>query len=720
MSIPIHIITNHSTTEGKLQEGLPRRTEEVYSQFKGNKTKWREWQRHPETEHHFYSTFEPLNPSQRLSESNPPHLMHGWAGDYDSPRIAALTDEEVWKLVHDKCPGGLRPTFAHRTFSGMIRLTWLFEQPVPADNEEVLKAFMKQFAKETKAEALLPGLDKASFHPFTYWEYSGERHTLGDPLSPQTVERIFFNAVSGLRVSTSDINIPLEVVAEEVEKRFPNRWEGEFSEGARGPLFWVNDGIERVGAQVTPEGMICYSTRAGSNFMSWREIFGSDFTREYEEKRLEEVVDDVWFTGQHYLTRLPFEGWSRLNKEDFVLRLKAHGFEVGKPKKGKLISEAEEALIYVQDYRFIHGMAPFVFNKSEIVTHNGYKYLNIANAEPIQPADNGDPENFPWIYRFLTQVWDPVPINGVMPDKYYTAWLQRAYKSALEGKPESGHAVVIAGPPGLGKSLLSVFLLRKMFGGSSDAGDYLLNGGSGFNKELGGVGIWYVDDNTSAASFSDHRKFSEMLKKHVATPEVKYHPKYLDSVVLPWRGRLVVTCNTDADSLSIVPNLDGTILDKLMLFKFRDDGWDPQFLPSYELEAMIEKELPYFCKWLMDWEPPEAIVKGVSARYGVVPYHHPDIVSVAREASADHRIVEILNLWRKQFGKMSETTVWEGNATELVAAFSAVEGLQAVVKDYSPIRLGRALHKVEDYCPFLTLKSKNGYSYYEIDLGTED
>ena len=55
----------------------------------------------------------------------------------------------------------------------------------------------------------------------------------------------------------------MDVLESEIQKRFPNRWVGEFDIGSRGPLFWIDDGIDREGCQIVEDGVVCYSDRAG-------------------------------------------------------------------------------------------------------------------------------------------------------------------------------------------------------------------------------------------------------------------------------------------------------------------------------------------------------------------------------------------------------------------------------------------------------------------------
>ena len=59
-----------------------------------------------------------------------------------------------------------------------------------------------------------------------------------------------------------------KLVAEKVGAVYGHRWTGDFDVGCRGPLFWIDDGIDREGCQVAEDGMICYSDRAGRGFAS--------------------------------------------------------------------------------------------------------------------------------------------------------------------------------------------------------------------------------------------------------------------------------------------------------------------------------------------------------------------------------------------------------------------------------------------------------------------
>jgi len=137
-----------------------------------------------------------------------------------------------------------------------------------------------------------------------------------------------------------------------------------------------------------------------------------------------------------------------------------------------------------------------------------------------------------------------------------------------------------------------------------------------------------VDDSSSANSVESHRRFSQMIKKGVANTRHQYHRKFHDAQTVDWMGRIIDTLNDDPESIQAIPHTDGSILDKISLYKFKDHGIE--FPGHVELDAILNQELPHFAAWLLSWTPPE-FTRG-SERYGVKSYHHPIkvVVGLAR------------------------------------------------------------------------------------------
>lgn len=693
--------------------GHPSNVRKTIPSFQ-NKTKFREWCILDTTDHCFYSTFEALNPNQRVSGANPAHKMSGFVADYDGDSIDTSDMAALTAAIKAKSPGGWAPTWVTKTRSGKARAVWEFEQPLLVDNDIFLDKLMDSLLSETKAKTLIKdgGWDSASRNPAMLWELGTDWTPTGaGPIRREKLEGLFYDIAKKTTGPRGKVHIPMEVLAEKVRETFPGRWSGEFDVGARGPLFWIDDGIDRVGCIVQPGGVWCYSTRSPKSFVTWSDIFGESFVKDYRDKQLAEAVSETWFDGKKYWVKDGRGVWSPIIKEDFILRLRLAGFSHNARKKGDPASEIDEVLGYVQDHRRIHGAAPFLFNFEETVQVGAKRYINThAHLRPLQPNGSGDEAKWPHLFDWF---------NGWMDDPkscaYVMAWLQRFYSSSLKGQPKAGHSLIVAGDADKGKSLFSTFLLPTIFNGGADAGRFLM-GHEAFNKELSESPVWYVDDNTSGATSAEHRRFSEMLKKLSATPKVTVRAMYSEPVDIERRGRIVLTTNTDADSLAILPNLDGTILDKLMVVKMSETHV-PWFnrMPSSQIEEVIRKELPHFLTWLLDyWRPPPEVTAGASGRYGINTYHHPGIISLAKDLSADQRDLEMLHFW---WDLRADKKPWTGNLSSLLGTLGTYDELQVFTRNLNKVAFGRTMSKLASQNPKNIEKQVDGQVVtYKIQL----
>ena len=347
------------------------------------------------------------------------------------------------------------------------------------------------------------------------------------------------------------------------------------------------------------------------------------------------------------------------------------------------------------------GAAPFVFRPPGLMFLTGdQRVLNTFTRTALVPAPGpvefGPNGPMPFLSEYIGGFFDPKEQLD-----YFLAWLQRFYHSALELRLDSGQNIFIAGEPGIGKTLLSTQVIAKLVGGHAAAENYLL-GRTDFNSQLFETALWTVDDTSANDDVHAHRKFSTIVKRMAANTTFEYHAKFQVPCQVVWRGRVVVTCNTDEESIRIIPDLDLSILDKIMLFRASDRKLD--FLPSRELEALIDRELPYFARWLLDWKAP-AHVAG-TARYGVDSYHEASLVKVAKHSSRSNEFLEILEDWKKDYFAEAKDD-WEGTAYQL---------LVAIGKDPSKANAIRHLTPAKVNLQMSALKNK-GYPIIAVDSG---
>lgn len=616
-----------------------------------NKAEFRDWCSSSNTNHAFVSMCEGNAPGERVSNANQVNKSYGFIADYDAP-----VDWDVVEIqINDATD--YAPKWICKTYSGYLRAIWEFDEPLPID-KNLYEIFVKEVAKSVKAQRLLAGFDDCSFKANQYFEIGEEWKQIGRELSSSIVHAALNRAIQKKPPTTSAITIPISVIAEQVESSYPGRWLGDFEIGSRGPLFWINDGIDRDGCQVAEDGMICYSDRAGKGFVSWGEIFGGAFIQKYEEKKVAVVMEDYWFNGKNHFKLL--HGCAvTIPKDQLVLELRQKGFST-KPKKGQTISEVDSAVLMINNQNRVDEIAPVVFSDERVVSYNGCRILNNASNRAIQPAEDGDPKYWPFLYGWLSQLFNPA---GDRPaTDYFYSWLKRFYEAALYYKFQQGQALLLVGMTNKGKSLLSNRVIGTLVGGFADASDYL-SGHTKFNKDLGRSAAWVIDDTVSAASFEDQRKATELIKRAVANPRIEYQAKYADTLSIPWTGRVIMSLNMDANSLTVIPALDSSNRDKIMALRISDFATS-DFPPSYELEQTIEMELPHFARYLLDWQVPQEL--NDFSRFGVDSFIDESIVSAAYDNSSRSAIAELVEFFVEKYRgseNLEDEDTWRGTLT---------------------------------------------------------
>lgn len=648
------------------------------------KAEFRSWCNDQGTKHCFYSPVEGINQNARITVENPAYRMYGLVVDFD-----ALIDDNSVALIQKNGEAGLLPHWITKTFSGHRRLIWEFEEPIMVDNEDITERFLKLLGKKLKVKNILPGVDETSFKVAQYFErgYDWQEIPNWSPVPSSTLNGLFVQAATAKTVRGTGPDIPVEVVAAEVEKRWPGRIIGDFVEGTRTPLFWIEDGIDRIGAQVGRFGMLCYSERAGKSFVHWGEILGQSFIDQFETNRIGDAAEGIWFDARHYWVQEESGKWAARNKDDTIMHLKVQGISARLEPKANA-SDAERVLVAAQKLRTIKAAAPIVHDKREVVVVNGEKYLNISTIKVMQPADAATEADFPWLAEFFLKIWaEP------MPDQrdHFLAWLKHFYSNALTGRPQQGQGIIIAGPPSAGKTFLNHQILGRMMGGHSDATDFLM-GKTNFNKTNAEVALWAIDDTRGASSWENKSAFSGAFKKHVANPSVRVEGKNQNSFEIPWKGRIVITCNRDKEALEIIPALNSTIKDKISLFWLSD--WKAKFLPSGGSEEVVAKELPFFLRWLLDWPEPDYVLSK-DPRYHVESFHHEKMIDFAHDSSPAARLTELLDLYfESQPGNVKVKAIW-ATPTKLRKLLSQEASARDALKEFSRNRMASALETLE-------------------------
>lgn len=694
---------------------------------RNKKEQYHRWRNLPTISHQFYSPFEGLNPHARITkpavgtEGNPPCKMHGLVMDVDQ----CHTDEAIVAAA-GSFPAKCRPRRYERTASGNCRLLWEFEHPLNVPNYEFAVHLLKTFIKKWKLDSTLGGFDEPAFvDPSRYYCNGGQWTDLPAPTVVPRSELMTVEYAAATTFSWSTQRewtaLPLEKVRDQLLKdhRFAASWADKaFEIGERGPSWWVDGSASGDSAVVFATGMYTFSMHATKAFFPWVDLLGRGYMESATATSVADSVEGIYFDGKQYYRKLLKGEWKAFGKEDTIAYLTTvRRVSAKAPKNG--VSDCARALQYVQEHHYVDGAVPVVFREPGLVELNGKSLLNTSTRRAIRPAP-GASRGWGVDFPYIASVFD-----GLFPEEYegrkfFMSWLAVFYRMSVANALSSGQNVVIAGGPGMGKTLFQRGMLGRLFGGGAEAGDYLM-GKDNFGGELFENALWWLDDAGVAANREMHKAFSEALKKMAANRSHKVHVKYAMPAQTQWQGRIMVSCNDDAQSVQMLPSLDMSIIDKLMLFRVPPESKKPVFLPFDEGEAAIVRELPHFGRFLLEWVTPEEC-RDVDPRFGgVKAFADPYLVRTANHSSSTAPLAEILDDFREQFRRMNMTAgCWEGTAAQLHIALNADTGRKESMRSYPIEKLMTQLNTLTQKGYPIKVRADGEHRVWSLELPSAD
>lgn len=640
------------------------------------------WCQKPTTKNCHFSAFEGLDPLRRVGGDNPVLIMHGLVADYD----AKCTEEMILSTVAES-PTEFAPNYGSNTFSGGGRLVWLFEEPVTVPNMEVAITFQKLVMKKMKLTKYLPGFDMEAFvDPCRYFEKGRLWQLLTNDKIPSNMVWQWLYEAGGKRKwdSQGELNIPMDRIAAEVQKQYPNKWKGTFEDGARGTRFWDETADNSTAAVVRGSGMQCFTGDQG--FIPWHEILGQSFVDRYRANATGAIIKDSFYDGKHYWVKGLHDYWVNMTKDDMRLRLKVKYGLSATPGKKDNFSDVDRVVHAMQEQKSVTSAAPFIHKPQGLCMFEGRRYLNTSDVRCLEPSARDITEwgdGFPWLASYLDGFFEPKEQLD-----YFLSWWKHFYEHGLKQKPRTGHALFIAGDTNVGKTLMSTGMISRTVGGNTDASAFLL-GDSNFTSHVISSPIMSVDDTHGASDARKHTVYSSNVKKVVANRHQLFEEKHVKAGMVEWLGRVIVTMNMDDESSKLLPNCDISIMDKIMLLRCAPGYLE--FPEPEEMERIKSEELPCFCRWLLNWKIPDHC-KG-DVRFGVTPYHDKHLYNAAIQASGSYSFFELLTDFLQQLP--DDEVAWEGTSTRLIADMCLDERIAVLANKYSPAQAASILGQLK-------------------------
>ncbi len=529
------------------------------------------------------------------------------------------------------------------------------------------------------------------------------------------------------------------MVKAELDKNpaFAHQWKDiEFVLGAQGPTWWVGESESPKSATVKESGMFTFSSHATKEFYSWGELLGFSFVDQYKAQHAGDAVAGIFYDGQNFWREISRGDWKGENVDTIMRYMKHSKGLSAKVNPGEQSSELDLAYEFVVDKNRIDGAMPFVFKKNGPIEVHGKPCLNTHTRRVMRPVDQpvewAHPDHFPFISKMLGPLMDETSTDRFwlrgdrLATQHLISWMSYFYRSAYELNLRSGTNIFIAGPKNMGKTLFNQNILGAIMGGTASALAYLMKEDA-FGSELFEKAHWAIDDGTMSTTLSAHRRFGEMIKSMAANSTFRYHCKFRVPLQVVWEGRVVVTLNSDATSARLLPNMDMTIMDKIELYSTNDIP-TVSFPSRDELERILARELPYFCRFLLQWKTPPHCLQlnefgQIDNRFGgIKPWHDEELVRTANQSSRTSGFNEILHDWKTEFFQMSNegkvgaarVTSWRGSALQLYKVIAANPAVQSLMRGWDNDDISRNLEQLKAKGANLKCEEVDGIRYWTI------
>lgn len=296
-------------------------------------------------------------------------------------------------------------------------------------------------------------------------------------------------------------------------------------------------------------------------------------------------------------------------------------------------SRFDNLLCHVEEHLSVACAFDLAGHRAGIFLADGGRRVLVPSGTQLIEPKAGD---FPNIRRLHEQLFvEDEQIDRVL------AWQKIALQDYYSGRPDcwrQSQLLCLVGPANCGKSFWQILFGKMLNAGSADPWPLLTGGDAGkFTKDVAESPHWLMQDKPPFRKLADRANFTGHVKTNLTTSILDVHAKGRDKVSLPTFRRLTLSTNDDSDNLGVLPNLDDSMRDKLIIVRC---GVAEMSLDYQENLARFVGELPAWVHFLLnDFRIPEEIQ---DRRFGVTAWCHPEIEKELADFDPLERFQEIL------------------------------------------------------------------------------
>ncbi|NQU11269.1 hypothetical protein HQ590_10790 [bacterium] len=358
-------------------------------------------------------------------------------------------------------------------------------------------------------------------------------------------------------------------------------------------------------------------------------------------------------TNGVYWQQVDTDRWARRTLEQIRRLLRLYGFSgTGQPRG--TASAVDRMVCKVENECSVQYAAPLAGWRAGINRNHGRRILVTDSSRLILSA----PGQWPVLHQVLEGLLDQDQL------RYLLSWLKIAKEALAKGEIRPGQCLGLAGPVNSGKTFVAKHVITPLLGDRIAKPYSWMTGRTDFNAELFQAEHLLIDDEAASLDIRSRRQFGANLKQLTVASDQRCHRKHATPTTLDPFWRVVICVNDDPEHLAVLPPLDGSIEDKLMLLRCR---YEPMPMPTVtdeqrrQFRMAVESELPAFAHFLEQYKVPEELVEG---RFGLLTYHDQSLLEALNSLAPEYKLLDLIDGWMA-FGEWAGGGIWEGSAADL-------------------------------------------------------
>lgn len=368
---------------------------------------------------------------------------------------------------------------------------------------------------------------------------------------------------------------------------------------------------------------------------------------------IQEPPFEVWYhsTSGKFLTKDSNQKYIQIGKDFLKSKLQRHGLNP-RTQQGEYLSERDtmiDNILMTQNVDYAGQLAGYY---AGLHTINNAKILVTKSPTIIK----GENKPFPTLAKIFDGLFNA---GGIFQLPIVYGWLKLARESVINSNPSPGQCLVLAGPKNCGKSLFQD-IVTEILGGRIGKPYSYMAGKTEFNSDLFAAEHWVIADEIPHRDISHRRAFGARIKDCTVNKSMQCQGKFKESLTLTPCKRLTISLNDEPENLMILPPLDESLIDKIIMLKVDT----PEFpldssgvVNRNDLWNTIKDELPGLIDHIEHFTISE---EHRDTRFGLKAFQHPELLNSLEEMNPETKMLEIID---EEF--FISKTSWEGTSAEL-------------------------------------------------------